>query len=102
KIVQSAPISSLHFFYSLQKKERSEALTPLQPMPLARFIIIFLILLAIFEFALLIDVVDRDVIIPFTSSIATVSGAIIRAVPPGTHVVGTTISAPCFAVDIRN
>ncbi len=71
-------------------------------MPRVRFIVVFLLLLAIFEFALLIDVVDRDVVIPFTSSIAIVSGAIIRIIHPGLHVIGTTISAPCFAVDIRN
>ena len=67
-----------------------------------RFIVIFLILLAAFEFALLIDVVDRGAVVPFTQSIATVSGAIIRTAEPGTKVSGTTITAPCFAVDIRN
>jgi len=71
-------------------------------VPRFRFIIIFLLLLAVFEFTLLIDVVDRDVVIPFTSSIAVVSGGIIRIIQPGVHVIGTTLSAPCFAVDIRN
>jgi exosortase H (IPTLxxWG-CTERM-specific) len=67
-----------------------------------RFIVIFLILLGAFEFALLIEAVDRNAIVPFTQSIATVSGAIIRLPEPATKVAGTTISAPCFAVDIRN
>ena len=71
-------------------------------MPRVRFIITFLILLALFEFALLIDAVDRNAVVPFTESIATVSGAIIRVVRPDARVRGTTISAPCFAVDIRN
>ncbi|HEY3055635.1 MAG TPA: exosortase H [Thermoanaerobaculia bacterium] len=71
-------------------------------MPRVRFVVVFLILLAVFEFTLLIDVVDRDVVIPITNAIAIVSGAVIRVVQPGVHVIGTTISAPCFAVDIRN
>jgi exosortase H (IPTLxxWG-CTERM-specific) len=71
-------------------------------VPRVRFVVVFLILLAVFEFTLLIDVVDRDVVIPITNAIAIVSGAVIRVVQPGVHVIGTTISAPCFAVDIRN
>jgi exosortase H (IPTLxxWG-CTERM-specific) len=71
-------------------------------VPRVRFVAVFLILLAVFEFTLLIDVVDRDVVIPITNAIAIVSGAVIRVVQPGVHVIGTTISAPCFAVDIRN
>lgn len=71
-------------------------------MPRIRFIIVFVILLAVFEFALLLDVVNRDVVIPVTNLIAIVSGALIRVVQPGVHVIGTTINAPCFAVDIRN
>ena len=67
-----------------------------------RFIVIFLILLAAFEFALLIDVVDRKAVVPFTESIGIVSGVVIRVAEPATRVAGTTISAPCFAVDIRN
>lgn len=71
-------------------------------MPRVRFIIIFLVLLAAFEFTLLIDAVDRSVVQPFTRSIATVAAGIIRWSEPGVRVSGTTISAPCFAVDIHN
>ena len=71
-------------------------------MPRVRFIVIFLILLAAFEFSLLIDVVDQHVVRPFTSSIASVATTIIRCNEPGVRVNGTMISAPCFAIDIRN
>lgn len=67
-----------------------------------RFIVIFLILLAAFEFALLIDTVDERVIVPFTHSIALVSGQIIGNVERDVRVSGTTIRAACFAVDIKN
>ncbi len=71
-------------------------------MPRVRFIVIFLVLLAAFEFTLLIDTVDRSVVRPFTSSIATVSAGIIRWNVRDVRVSGTTITAPCFAVDIHN
>ncbi|HEX7418950.1 MAG TPA: exosortase H [Thermoanaerobaculia bacterium] len=71
-------------------------------MPRVRFIVIFLVLLAAFEFTLLIDVVDRDVVQPFTRSIAMVSASIIRWSERDVRVSGTAISAPCFAVDIHN
>ncbi len=71
-------------------------------MPRIRFIVIFLVLLAAFEFTLLIEAVDQRVVRPFTSSIATVSGSIIRWSERDVRVNGTTISAPCFAVDIHN
>jgi exosortase H (IPTLxxWG-CTERM-specific) len=71
-------------------------------VPRLRFIVTFLILLAAFEFSLLIDAVDRNVIVPFTNQIGIASGAIIRLAEPKVHVSGTTITAPCFAVDIRN
>ena len=71
-------------------------------MPRVRFIVIFLVLLAAFEFLLLIDVVDQDVVRPFTASIASVATTIIRWNEPAARVSGTMIGAPCFAVDIRN
>lgn len=71
-------------------------------MARVRFLVTFLILLAVFEFSLLIEAVDRQAILPFTSSIAVVSGSIIRVAERDVRVSGTTISAPCFAVDIRN
>ena len=71
-------------------------------MPRVRFIVIFLALLAAFEFTLLIDVVDENVVRPFTTAIASVSTSIIRWSEPAVRVSGTMISAPCFAVDIHN
>ena len=71
-------------------------------MPRVRFVAVFLILLAAFEFTLLIDVVDQRVVRPFTKSIASVATAIIRWTEPAVRVSGTMINAPCFAVDIHN
>jgi exosortase H (IPTLxxWG-CTERM-specific) len=67
-----------------------------------RFIVIFLVLLAAFEFTLLIDAVDSGFVRPFTAGIASVSASIIRVVEPKLRVTGTLISSPCFAVDIQN
>src|ERR1700681_2233604 len=70
-------------------------------MPRVRFIIVFLVLLAAFEFTLLIDDVDRVVIRPLTNTIAAVSGSIIALTEHGVRVNGTMITSPCFAVDIH-
>lgn len=67
-----------------------------------RFITIFLILLAVLEFALLIDTVDERVVQPFTRGIASVSAMILGSFEGGVRVSGTIITAPCFAVDIHN
>ena len=71
-------------------------------MPRLRFILIFLILLAVFEFTLLIDRVDRGVILPLTNGIASVAGSILAMTESGIRVSGTMITSPCFAVDIHN
>ena len=71
-------------------------------MPRVRFIVIFLALLAAFEFTLLIDTVDKQLVRPFTAGIASVSASILRVVEPKLRVTGTLISSPCFAVDIQN
>lgn len=67
-----------------------------------RFIVVFVLLLAAFELTLLIDSVDRGVVRPVTTSIAHVSGSILRLSEPDLRVNGTTIAARCFAVDILN
>lgn len=71
-------------------------------VPRLRFIIVFLVLLAAFEFTLLIDDVDRVVIRPLTNTIAAVSGSIIALTERDVRLSGTTITSPCFAVDIHN
>ena len=71
-------------------------------MPRVRFITIFLLLLALFEFTLLLDSVDKNVIRPLTGGIANVSGSVLAMTERGIRVSGTTITAPCFAVDIHN
>ena len=67
-----------------------------------RFIVVFLVLLAAFEFTLLFDEVDKYAIVPFTAKIAQVSGDVIRNFESDVRVSGTTIRASCFAVDIKN
>ncbi|HEX9163599.1 MAG TPA: exosortase H [Thermoanaerobaculia bacterium] len=71
-------------------------------MPRVRFLVIFLVLLGVFELTLLFDPVDRSVVRPFTHEIAVASGGILRNVASGVVVNGTMIVAPCFAVDIHN
>lgn len=68
----------------------------------ARFLIVFFVLLFLFEIPLLIDPVDRNVIRPFTAGIAAVSGAAMRMIGQQVTVSGTTISGRCFTVEIRN
>ena len=67
-----------------------------------RFVVVFLLLLALFEIPLLVDSVDRNVVRPFTTGIAHVSGAVIASVSKGVQVNGTMIIGTCFSVDIRN
>ena len=67
-----------------------------------RFVVVFLLLLALFEVPLLIDSVDRAAVRPFTTGIAHFSGSIIRIVRPEVRVSETIISGSCFAVDIHN
>ena len=45
-----------------------------------RFIIVFLLLLALFEIPLLVDTFDRAVVRPFTAGIARVAGGVITLV----------------------
>lgn len=67
-----------------------------------RFIIVFFILLALFELPLFIPAVDRSIIRPFTKGIAHVSAAIIGAVGTPVQVTQTLIIGRCFSVDIEN
>lgn len=67
-----------------------------------RFVVVFLLLLALFEVPLLLDPVDRHVIRPFTAAIASLSGATLRAVGEKVTVSSTVIAGTCFAVDIKN
>ncbi len=67
-----------------------------------RFIVVFLLLLALFEIPLLLDPVDRHVIRPFTAGIAAVSASALRLVGEPVRSAGTIIAGSCFAVDIQN
>lgn len=63
---------------------------------------VFLLLLALFEVPLLIESVDKNVVFPFTSGVAVVSGRLIQLVEGDVRVNGTGIFGSCFAVDIKN
>lgn len=71
-------------------------------MKRARFLIIFFVLLALFELPLVLPAVDEAVIVPLNSTITTISGATLRAVGENVKVAGTVISGSCFAVDLKN
>lgn len=67
-----------------------------------RFLLLFLLLLVVFEVPLLLRPVDRHIVRPFTTALATVSGGLLNAIGTPVKVSGTTISGGCFAVDIHN
>ena len=71
-------------------------------MKRVRFLVIFFVLLALFEIPLLIPVVDQKVIVPLNGAITAASGAALRAVGENVRVAGTVISGSCFAVDLKN
>ncbi len=66
-----------------------------------RFLVVFLILLVIFEVLLLVPAVDQFVIAPFTASLATAASVVLNAMGEGVHVTGTVIAGHCFAVDLK-
>ena len=66
------------------------------------FLARFLILLAALYFLVAWRPVNDRVIVPFTSVIASVSGAILRVIGEPITVNGTTISGGGFAVNIEN
>lgn len=70
--------------------------------PRARFLLVFFLLLALFEIPLLLEPVDRTLVQPFTRGIATVSGALLGLMAHEVRVVGTMIVSPCFSVNINN
>jgi exosortase H (IPTLxxWG-CTERM-specific) len=67
-----------------------------------RFLVIFFVLLALFEIPLLLPAVDQHVIVPLNTAITTLSGAMLRLVGENVRTTGTVISGSCFAVDLKN
>lgn len=68
----------------------------------ARFLIVFFVLLALFETPLLLPAVDTHLIQPITTVIAAVSGRLLQAMGERVITRGTSISGPCFAVEVKN
>lgn len=69
----------------------------------ARFLLVFFLLLALFEIPLLLEPVDRNLVQPFTRGIAVVSGALLNLFFAGdVKVGGTMLISPCFSVNINN
>jgi exosortase H (IPTLxxWG-CTERM-specific) len=66
------------------------------------FLARFLVLLVALYFLLAWRPVNDRAVVPFTAGIASVSGAILRALGEPAAVVGTTISGGGFSVDIEN
>lgn len=71
-------------------------------MKRARFLILFFVLLALFEVPLLLPAVDKNVIVPVNGVITAISGAMLRLLGENVSVAGTVISGSCFAVDLKN
>jgi exosortase H (IPTLxxWG-CTERM-specific) len=70
--------------------------------PRARFLLVFFLLLALFEIPLLLEPVDRTLVQPFTRGIAVVSGAVLNLFGADVRVAGTMLLSPCFSVNINN
>ncbi len=68
----------------------------------ARFLIVFFVLLALFETPLLLPAVDAAVVQPITTGIAAVSGRLLHALGEDVTTRGMSISGPCFSVEIKN
>ena len=68
----------------------------------ARFLVVFFVLLALFEIPLLLEPVDRNLVQPFTRGIAVVSGAALSLMATDVRVAGTMLLSPCFSVNINN
>jgi len=67
-----------------------------------KFLLRFAALLVLFELPLYFQPVDQSVVRPLSASIATAAGAVLRLVHEPVVVRGTILTAPCFAVDIKN
>ncbi|HEU4522777.1 MAG TPA: exosortase H [Thermoanaerobaculia bacterium] len=70
--------------------------------PRVRFLLVFFLLLALFEIPLLLEPVDRTIVQPFTRGIAVVSGAALQPFASDVRVAGTMLISPCFSVNINN
>ena len=68
----------------------------------ARFLLLFFLLLALFEIPLLLEPVDRNFVQPFTAGIATVSGATLNLFGANVNIAGTMLLSSCFSVNINN
>jgi exosortase H (IPTLxxWG-CTERM-specific) len=71
-------------------------------MKRVRFLVIFFVLLALFEIPLLLPAVDQHVIVPLNTAITNLSGAMLRLIGENVRTTGTVISGSCFAVDLKN
>jgi exosortase H (IPTLxxWG-CTERM-specific) len=71
-------------------------------MKRARFLVIFFLLLALFEVPLLLPAVDQNVIMPINGALTSAAGAALRLLGEKVNLTGTMISGSCFAVDLKN
>ena len=66
------------------------------------FLLRFAALLVIFELPLYFEPVDQYVVRPLSAGIATAAGDALGIIGERVVVRGTIVSAPCFAVDVKN
>jgi exosortase H (IPTLxxWG-CTERM-specific) len=66
------------------------------------FLLRFAALLVIFELPLYFQPVDQYVVRPLSAAIATAAGEVLDLMHERVAVRGTVLTAPCFAVDIKN
>jgi len=70
--------------------------------PEARFLIVFLMILGSSFTGIALNSVNDAIVLPFTASVARVSGAALRVLGEPAAVTGCVVSSPRFAVTIYN
>jgi exosortase H (IPTLxxWG-CTERM-specific) len=70
--------------------------------PETRFLVRFVVFLAVFYLAVAVQPMNDHVVVPFTAKIVTVSTASLKALGEPASAVGTQILSPGFAVDVKN
>jgi len=70
--------------------------------PEARFLIVFLMILGSSFTVIALNSVNDAIVLPFTASVARVSGAALRVLGEPAAVTGCVVSSPRFAVTIYN
>lgn len=70
--------------------------------PRLRFLLKFVLIIAVSYVTIALRPVDRAVVAPFTRGVAATSAALLRSFGQEVRIDGTTMRSPTFAVDVKN